>query len=72
MQGAKKGLIVNSTNLCRNPNRNRARADFTGQNGRVRRLKPPLRPSGCKEKRGAKRARLSHARLHRAENGGER
>jgi hypothetical protein len=68
MQGGKKGLIVNSTNLCRKANRNRVRAAFTGQNGRRRLLRPVLRPLACK-KRSAKRARLSSAR---AVSGSER
>ncbi len=38
MQGAKKGLIVNSRNLC--GARSRANADFSGQNGRRHRIRP--------------------------------
>lgn len=41
MRGGKKGLLVNSTNICREANR--ARVQFVGQNGGKRRLAPPLR-----------------------------
>lgn len=40
-QGAKKGLLVNSTDLCARPNR--ATAKLTAQNGRRLTLRPPLR-----------------------------
>jgi hypothetical protein len=45
MQGGKKGLIVNSTNLCASVNR--ATARLTGQNGRQVTLHPAMQPSGC-------------------------
>ncbi len=38
MQGGKKGLIVNSTNICKG--KHRAIADFRGQNGRRHLFKP--------------------------------
>jgi hypothetical protein len=41
MQGGQKGLLVNSTNICRG--KHRAKASFTGQNGRQRVLNPILR-----------------------------
>ncbi|HEX7245670.1 MAG TPA: hypothetical protein VF245_08915 [Solirubrobacterales bacterium] len=41
MKGGKKGLLVNSTNLC--TRRNAATAQFVGQNGKRRNLKPVLR-----------------------------
>jgi hypothetical protein len=44
MKGGAKGLLVNSTNLCRQTNR--ATAKFTGQNGKVRNFRPVLR-DGC-------------------------
>jgi hypothetical protein len=47
MQGGKKGLLVNSTNLCRSTNR--AIADFTGHNGKRHVFKPALKPLGCKK-----------------------
>jgi len=54
MQGAAKGLIVNSTDLCRKPNR--VSAKFGGQNGRSATLRPVLRAS-CKGKRGKRKGR---------------
>ena len=50
MQGAKKGLIVNSRNLCFKPKRNRALADLTGQNARRHRAKPAVRATGCNKR----------------------
>jgi hypothetical protein len=51
MQGGKKGLLVNSTDICRR--KNRASANFTGQNGKVHNLNPALQvncSSGPKKK----------------------
>ncbi len=45
LPGGKKGLIVNSTNLCRGAHR--VTAKFTGQNGRSATLHPELKAS-CK------------------------
>jgi hypothetical protein len=42
MKGGKKGLIVNSRNLC--AAKNRAKVTFTGQNGRVAKLRPEMKP----------------------------
>jgi hypothetical protein len=64
MQGGKKGLIVNSRNLCHKPGRNRARANLRAQNGRRATLRPIMRAVKCakgKRKR-ARRARHSRAR----------
>ena len=47
MQGGKKGLIVNSRNLC--ASKNRAKVRFTGQNGKAYDSKPVLQAS-CKGK----------------------
>jgi hypothetical protein len=44
--GGKKGLFVNSTNLCKATHK--AEANFVGQNGKVAELKPVLKPLGCK------------------------
>lgn len=44
MKGGGKGLLVNSTNVCRRTHR--ARAQFTGQNGKTDDFAPVLR-SGC-------------------------
>jgi hypothetical protein len=55
MQGGKKGLIVNSTDLCAGANH--ANAQFSGQNGKRRDAKPAVRAAGCGKglKRGAHR-----------------
>ena len=50
MQGGKKGLIVNSRNLCYKPKRNRATANLTAQNNRRRKIRPVVRAQGCKAK----------------------
>lgn len=52
MQGARKGLIVNSRNLCTSTNRAGVEAD--GQNGKISDFRPVLRPE-CGGKRKAKR-----------------
>ena len=44
--GGKKGLFVNSTNLCKGTHK--AEANFTGQNGKLAELNPVLKPLGCK------------------------
>ena len=46
MQGGKKGLLENSTNLCRS--KNRAIAKFTGHNGKVRDFKPVVKAKCAK------------------------
>jgi hypothetical protein len=46
MQGGKKGLLENSTNLCRK--KNRAIAAFTGQNGKAHDFKPLLQAKCAK------------------------
>ncbi len=56
MQGAKKGLLVNSTNLCRSTNR--AISHFTGQNGKVSDTNPVL-VAQCKH---AKNKRAKHTK----------
>ncbi len=48
LQGGKKGLLENSTDICKKTNR--ATAIFTGQNGKVAKLAPPLLAKGCKAK----------------------
>jgi hypothetical protein len=53
MQGGRKGLVVNSRNLCARPSR--ARARFVGQNGKPRSFRPLVRAQ-C-EKRRPKRQR---------------
>jgi hypothetical protein len=49
MQGGKKGLLVNSTNLCARPKR--AISHFTGQNGKVSDANPVL-AADCRGKKG--------------------
>jgi hypothetical protein len=44
--GGKKGLFVNSTNLCKATHK--VEANFTGQNGKAAELRPVLKPLGCK------------------------
>ncbi|MGC1165194.1 MAG: hypothetical protein WA862_03870, partial [Solirubrobacterales bacterium] len=53
-QGAKKGLLENSTNLCKG--KHRAIVKFGAHNGKAHRAKPPLRV------RCAKKARKGKAR----------
>jgi hypothetical protein len=50
MQGGKKGLLVNSTNICKSTNR--AISDLTGQNGKLSDTNPVLKaPCGGKGKK---------------------
>lgn len=49
MRGGKKGLLVNSTNLCHG--NHRAEANFTAHNGRELDFQPIVKPS-CKKKSG--------------------
>jgi hypothetical protein len=54
MQGGKKGLLVNSANLCKR--KNRATVAFTGQNGKLHKFKPLVKPQcGKKAKKAKKR-----------------
>jgi hypothetical protein len=55
MQGGKKGLIVNSTNICKG--KHRAIAAFKGQNGRRHEFKPVVKAQckGNKAKKGGGR-----------------
>jgi hypothetical protein len=52
MQGGKKGLIVNSQNLC--ASKHRAIVRFSGQNGKVYDTKPVI-GTGCGKKKGKKK-----------------
>lgn len=49
MQGGKKGLLVNSTNLC--ARKNRAISEFTGQNGKLSNTKSTLQAKCGKAKK---------------------
>jgi hypothetical protein len=55
MQGAKKGLIVNSRNLCGGTNR--ANVQFSGQNGKEAKANPVMQPQcgGKRKHKGAGR-----------------
>ena len=68
MQGGKKGLLVNSRNLCRKPKRNKAISNIRGQNGRFSKTKPRVVATTCQKQRKAKRkkANRSPARVARA------
>jgi hypothetical protein len=48
MQGGKKGLIVNSRNLC--AAKSRAIAELSGQNGKLDHTKPEVVAAGCSKK----------------------
>lgn len=61
MQGGKKGLLVNSANLCKSTDT--AIADFSGQNGKVHRFNPVLKPLNCKKKGKKAKHRPLLARL---------
>lgn len=60
MRGGKKGLLVNSTNLCNSTNR--AIAYFKGQNGKRRKFNPVLKPRCKKAKRHKARSKHRRAR----------
>ncbi|HEY1356497.1 MAG TPA: hypothetical protein VGF09_09275 [Solirubrobacterales bacterium] len=45
MQGGSKGLLQNTTNICRGVNRTKAK--FSAQNGRQVSLNPPLKNTSC-------------------------
>jgi hypothetical protein len=53
MRGGAKGLITNSTDVCRRPHR--ARGVFKAQNGRASSLRPLLQFKGCSGHRKGKR-----------------
>ncbi len=50
MQGAKKGLVINSRDLCGSTNR--ANVEFEGQNGKTARANPQLKPECRKGRKG--------------------
>ncbi len=66
MQGGRKGLIVNSRNLCAQRRPSRARVELGGQNGKASEQRPPLLASCAKQgKRGKKRDRKPNLRSGR-------
>ena len=54
MQGGKKGLLVNSENICKKPQR--AVANFTAHNGNSTNTRPLIR-NDCKQAKGKKKVR---------------
>ena len=56
MQGAKKGLIVNSTDLC--AAKHRADARFGAHNGKRRTIRPVVEASGCGKTRNREPGRM--------------
>jgi len=66
MQGGKKGLLQNSTNICKATNK--ATALIAGQNGKGVELRPELKNSKCgkaKKKKSKGKAKHSHKRSAR-------
>jgi hypothetical protein len=59
MQGGKKGLLENSTNLCARPHK--AIVEFDGQNGKTSDSNPVVKPQ-CKGKKKRKAAKRRSAR----------
>ena len=64
MQGGKKGLLVNSRNLCKG--KHRATVKLKGHNGRRQVSRPVVRATGCKKKRKAKRKKARRSSHRRA------
>ena len=62
MQGGKKGLIINSTNLC--VGKHRADLNLAGHNGRASHAKPAVRATKCGK--AHKKKHRGHKRSHRA------
>jgi len=58
MKGGKKGLIVNSTNLCKGTHR--ATVKLRGHNGKQSNYKTPLKATGCKKKGKKRPQRHAH------------
>ncbi len=65
MQGGKKGLLQNSTNICKATNK--ATALFSAQNGKGLELRPELKNSKCgKAKKSKKKGKSKHSRKRAA------
>ncbi len=62
MRGGKKGLIVNSTNLCKG--KHRASVKLRGQNGKVYNTRPLVRAQ-CSGKKYKKKRKAKHRRHRR-------
>jgi hypothetical protein len=63
MQGGRKGLIVNSTDLCQGAHR--ATANLRGQNGRLDRIKPVVRAAKCAKAKRKAHGKHRKKRKHR-------
>ena len=64
MKGGKKGLLQNSTNICKGSHRSIAK--FNGQNGKRSESRPPLKNSRCHQNK-RKAQRSSHRNARRAQ-----
>jgi hypothetical protein len=53
MQGGKKSLLVNSTNICKG--KHKARVEMVGQNGKEHNFSSLVEPK-CGKKKGGKKA----------------
>jgi len=60
MKGGKKGLLVNSTNLCKGTNK--AISEFTGQNGKIYDTNPVLKAQCKGGKKGGKHKRAANSK----------
>ena len=60
MSGGKKGLLVNSENLCSKKAKRQAIVRFTGQNGKVEAFKPKVANSCKKHQHGHKKRKGNH------------
>ncbi len=60
MQGGRKGLFINSTNLCKGTHK--AQADLVAQNGKTYESKPALVAKCPKAKKGKKKHKAHHKR----------
>jgi hypothetical protein len=58
MQGGKKGLLVNSTDICRR--KNRAIVHLVGQNGKVHHINPVLKATSCRKAAKHKKQQKRH------------
>lgn len=74
LKGGKKGLLVNSQNICRGTHK--ALAAFTGQNGKLEKLHPSLVATSCKGKgryrhgkKGSRGKKAGKGRGHAPEKG---
>jgi hypothetical protein len=56
--GGKKGLLVNSREIC--ASKNRATVKLTGQNGKTHNFRPVVKNGKCNQSRKAKRKHRSH------------